>query len=353
VRRVKMGDSSNAQAEKKNWAGQGARRANSGSQVSSGRREGGNSPNNSRNQGRQNGTAKHMQGQTHNNDSGSNQAQNQTQNQLRNSSNKQGKKFNNNKQRAKKPRPGGPLSQEVQRKVADLRQRTNEYFPEEEILNVLKEHNYDRERALQVLVDKRKNSWSSVVLKAHTPFPSNGSAQPAPTQSTAAPPASTPPQQEIDHQAPPAAQQPKKGGSKGRKQKKGNQDHQQYQEVQKEGDTQQLPKTPKEQFNADAKIANLEELVAKDLSVIENKAQHLKNLREELRSVKAERDAQINALNTEKESLIAKREQIERELVETKQRVIEIDASVKHLQQEKDQKIKTLEEKYQHAILGQ
>jgi len=76
----------------------------------------------------------------------------------------------------------------------------------------------------------------------------------------------------------------------------------------------------------------------------------LKSLQEELRSVKAERDAQIQALQAEKEAILSKREQLEKELVAMKQRVVDIDSTVSVLQQEKDQKIKTLEEKYNHAI---
>jgi len=113
------------------------------------------------------------------------------------------------------------------------------------------------------------------------------------------------------------------------------------------------PEAQKVYINSDAKIADLEEQVAKDLSVIETKAQHLKNLREELRTVKAERDAQIQALQTEKTSLIERRENLEKELAQIKDRVVEIDKSVTTLQKEKDQKTKVLEEKYNKAIKDQ
>jgi len=76
----------------------------------------------------------------------------------------------------------------------------------------------------------------------------------------------------------------------------------------------------------------------------------LKNLQEELRAIKAERDAQIGALQSEKEQLVQKREQYEKEIEHIKVRVIEIDNSVKHLQQEKDQRTKILEEKYNRAV---
>jgi len=64
-------------------------------------------------------------------------------------------------------------------------------------------------------------------------------------------------------------------------------------------------------------------------------------LQEELRNVRAERDAQILSLNTEKEALILKREQLEKDLVSIKQRVQDINLSVTQLQQEKDQKKRT------------
>jgi len=75
----------------------------------------------------------------------------------------------------------------------------------------------------------------------------------------------------------------------------------------------------------------------------------LKNLREELRNVKAERDAQIQGLQTEKTTLLDRREQLEKELAQIKDRVVEIDKNVGTLQKEKDQKTKALEEKYNKA----
>jgi len=66
--------------------------------------------------------------------------------------------------------------------------------------------------------------------------------------------------------------------------------------------------------------------------------------------VKAERDAQIGALQQERAQLVQQREHFEKEIERIKGRVIDIDNSVKHLQQEKDQKTKVLEEKYNRAI---
>jgi len=140
---------------------------------------------------------------------------------------------------------------------------------------------------------------------------------------------------------------------KQRKQKKSTQnsgantqEYQQYQAVQK----QEPPVQATKELNTDAKIASLEELVAKDLSIIESKAHYLKSLQEELRTVKAERDTQINMLNTEKTDLLAKREELEKELIDIQHRVTNISLSVTQLQQEKDQKIKILEERYSSAI---
>jgi len=318
---------------------------------------------------------------------------------------KGGKKYNNatngnpvgSNRRGKKGR-----APEVQKKIVDLRQATTGYYPDEEIFNVLQQCNFDQDRALQALKDKRQTSWSSVVRKAQNipnsptsstsnptgSSPTTTAATTVPTSAaTTTPPAAVPspsttnetqssnenvsvppsgknqrkkkeqpstPHQENEHMH--NNQQPLQHQHQ-QHQQPHQQQHQQQQHQQHQQPHQQQHQQPQQHaekpYNADAKIADLEQQVAKDLSVIENKANYLKNIQEELRMVKAERDAQIQSLQSEKVALVQKREQFEIEIEQIKARVTEIDGKVKHLQLEKDQKTKILEEKYSQALVVQ
>jgi hypothetical protein len=263
--------------------------------------------------------------------------------------NKGGKKYNNgagNKNQRGKPKP----SPEAQKKINEIRQATSNYYSEADIFNVLQQQNFDQERAFQILKDKRQNSWSAVVKKVQpmsSTLPAaspNTVPAPAPSSPVATPNTAT---NAADQKAETEKKATPNNKTQTKKQKK----------AEKQATAQQQEPAPAPEpekvVSADAKIADLEEQVAKDLSVIESKAQHLKNLREELRSVKAERDAQIQSLQTEKTTLLERREQLEKELTQIKERVVEIDKNVTTLQKEKDQKIKVLEEKYNKAIKDQ
>lgn len=258
-------------------------------------------------------------------------------------------KKNNSSTNGKNQRGGGKKGRapEVQKKINDLRQATSGYFGDDEIHNVLQSVNFDQERALRALQDKRQNSWSAVVRKAQ----SNGN----PTLSTSTASSienknAVSPNTEKEAHPPPVEQ----SGKTQRNQKKAEQTsapvhnkQDNHQPAQTSPEPQFQPEKP---FNADAKLADLEQQVAKDLSAIENKANYLKSIQEELRTVKAERDAQIQDLQTEKESMTKRREQLEKEMEQIKARVIEIDGIVKQLKLDKDQKIKILEEKYTRAL---
>lgn len=222
------------------------------------------------------------------------------------------------------------LSPEVHKKVVDLRQLTNSYFSEGDILNALQLNEFDQERALQQLNAKRTNSWSSVVKKPGVTVASQV--------------------QTVVAEAPVPQEQPQQQPPKKNNRKPKNADAPVEPAATVPEPVVQQP--PKPQVDTDTKIADLEQQVAKDLSLIENKAQHLKSLQEEIRSVKVERDAQIQSLKEEKERLFVRRQELENELQENKQRTLQIDKEVTHLQQEKDQKIKTLEGKYNSAILN-
>jgi len=107
-----------------------------------------------------------------------------------------------------------------------------------------------------------------------------------------------------------------------------------------------VQEAPKEEndYNADAKIEEIQMAVDKQLNAMQDKADRLKTLQEEIRKIKDERDVKIEELLNEKAGLTSRLQQLKIDLQDTETQITTIDGNVAQLKQEKVQKIRALEE---------
>jgi len=104
-------------------------------------------------------------------------------------------------------------------------------------------------------------------------------------------------------------------------------------------------------FNADAKIEAIQFQLNKTLNDMQTKADLLKNLQEEIKSIKLERDGKIDELSTERTNLIEQLHKLKTELSETDNQISNINATMGQLKMNKIQKIRSLEE-HSRALLN-
>jgi len=110
-------------------------------------------------------------------------------------------------------------------------------------------------------------------------------------------------------------------------------------------------KSEETEFNADAKIEAIQLQLDKTLNDMQTKADLLKNLQEEIKSIKLERDGKIDELNTERANLIDQLDKLKTELSETENQISNISATMGQLKMNKIQKIRSLEE-HSRALLN-
>jgi len=110
-------------------------------------------------------------------------------------------------------------------------------------------------------------------------------------------------------------------------------------------------KSEETDFNADAKIEAIQLQLDKTLNDMQTKADLLKNLQEEIKSIKLERDGKIDELNTERANLIDQLDKLKTELSETENQISNISATMGQLKMNKIQKIRSLEE-HSRALLN-
>jgi len=110
-------------------------------------------------------------------------------------------------------------------------------------------------------------------------------------------------------------------------------------------------KTEEIEFNADAKIEAIQLQLNKMFNDMQTKADLLKNLQEEIKTIKLERDGKIDELNTERTNLIEQLHKLKTELSETENQISNINATMGQLKMNKIQKIRSLEE-HSRALLN-
>jgi hypothetical protein len=243
-----------------------------------------------------------------------------------------GKKYNN-----REDQDGGQGGGEVynaQPKTRALKRYENDvnwlrgqfnYISDEILYKTLEQNNFNAEQARQQLQAQKEGSWSNKLFKSsslnyqyQTPIEN----YPPPPQHVVA---ENPPLYQENENYQPRQKQPPK-----------------YRKAQSNAQEPVVPK--EEEYNADEKIEAIQSALEIHLSAMEDKAEKLKRLQEDIRKIKSDRDVKIESLTTEKEQLVERSQQLEQEIIDKKNRIFSIDAEVTRLKLEKVQKIRLLEE---------
>jgi len=221
--------------------------------------------------------------------------------------------------------------QEKNRRVKErldwLRNELEGYYTDEVLMSTLNQFKQDPERARQHLLNQRQTSWSYKVKPTshYQPVAENQSQQ-------------THYQQQTVQENQPQNVKP----NFHKKQRKN-----QYSNNNASVPTSTLTV---DEYN-DEKIEAIQMALANQLTVVETKAEKLKNLHEEIKGIRADRDTKIGQLVTEKETLMQRYEQLELEIDQNQKRISQIETEVARLKQEKIQKINNLEEE-SRVLLG-